>query len=130
MSSSSTTLKKYTSRYLANGCGSCTYLFGGDRCYHRQSINCRASCTCPPLICGLPSAFLQILYPESVTSLAPISWPCTAGAVAGGDDANAKILYDMMVELAAATRFWKRVCIGLGIVCGLLLAGLVFALLR
>jgi hypothetical protein len=73
---------------------------------------------------------MQILHPESVTSLAPISWPCTSAAAADSDTANARILHDLLVELAAATKFWQRVCIGLGILCGLLVVGLVFALLR
>jgi hypothetical protein len=126
MSTARQSVKTFTTKLSPNGCGGCTYLFNRiDGCYHRQTSACQSPCSCPPLICGLPSSILQILYPDSVQKLAPVGWPCISGTGLEGNDESALVLCDLFAQQTAATRFWKRVSMGTAIVSGLLLAGLV-----
>jgi hypothetical protein len=85
---------------------------------------------CPPLICGLTSSILQVVYPDSVLNQRPVSLGCSSANSLEGDDANAQVVLGLLTKLAADRLFWKRVGIGLGIVCVLLVAGLGFALIR
>jgi hypothetical protein len=126
MSTAQETLKRSLTQQAVNGCGGCSYVFNRtDGCYHLQTSNCQTPCSCPPLICGLGSSILQIVYPESVAQLAPVGFPCISGTALDGDEGCALVLCDLFGEQATAARFWKRVSIGLGIASALLLAGLV-----
>ncbi len=128
MPNASESLRTFTTRSIVTGCGSCVYTYNSeDGCYQRKLIGCRDGCTCDPLICGLTSAIIQLIYPESVTTGVPVSWSCSSGS---DEQGNAYVLFGLMTRLAAAVTFWKRVAAGLGIVSVLLVVGLVFALLR
>jgi hypothetical protein len=128
MSTASESLKTYTERYFLNGCGSCSYVYNSDDgCYQREAMNCTSGCTCPPLICGLTSALMQHMHPESVTRAASVLWSCSSS---DGEQANAQLLFGVLTSLVSSVTFWRRVAIGLGIVSALLIVGLIFALLR
>ena len=128
MANASESLRKFTTRRFINGCGSCGYTYNSqDGCYQRASSGCNSGCSCPPLICGLTSLILQLIYPESVSVAKPVSWACSSDE---DEQGHAYVIFGLMIGLASALNFWRRVAIGLGIVSVLLLAGLVLALVR
>jgi hypothetical protein len=110
------------------GCGSCSYTYNiTDGCYHRQSYGCSANCSCSPIICGLGSQLIQALYPGSAKASVGVSLPCTS---AGSDEeACANSLLGVIRGLKDAATFWQRVSIGLGLLSGLLVIGLVVAVI-
>ncbi len=112
----------------SRGCGSCTYTYNiTDGCYHRQSYGCSANCSCSPIICGLGSQLIQALYPGSAKSTGGVSLPCTS---AGSDEeASANSLLEVIRRMKEGTTFWMRVSIGLGVLSGLLVIGLIVAVL-
>jgi hypothetical protein len=108
-------------------CGKCSYLYHtSDGCYHRQSYGCSAGCNCSPLICGLGSLIIQLLWPTSLTSSVPVWLPCSSSG--SDDEAVARSLLEVIRGLKTAAIFWRRISIGLGILSGLLAIGLVVAL--
>jgi hypothetical protein len=112
----------------SRGCGSCTYTYNStDGCYHRQSYGCSANCSCSPIICGLGSQLIRALYPGSAKASVGVSLPCSS---AGSDEeAAANSLLDVIRAIKAATTFWMRVSIGLGVLSGLLAIALVVAVI-
>jgi hypothetical protein len=110
------------------GCGRCSYTYNiTDGCYHRQSYGCSANCSCSPIICGLGSQLIQALYPGSTKQSVGVSLPCTS---AGSDEeACANSLLEVIRRRKDAVIFWQRVSIGLGLLSGLLVIGLVVAVI-
>jgi hypothetical protein len=109
------------------GCGSCSYVYNStDGCYHRQAFGCAANCSCAPIICGLGSQLIQFLYPKSVNQSVGVLLPCT---MSGSDEESCvNSLLEVLSSLKDSAAFWKKVCIGLGVLSGLLAIGLVVAL--
>jgi hypothetical protein len=120
--------RKTAAPLSTSGCGSCTYAYNStDGCYHRQSFGCSANCSCSPIICGLGSQLIQALYPGSAKATVGVFLPCSS---AGSDEeAAANSLLELIRGIKAATTFWFRVSIGLGVLSGLLAIGLVIAVL-
>jgi hypothetical protein len=127
MASTAEAPPKSAPRSSSGTCGSCSYLYSiTDGCYHRQSYHCSAGCTCSPLICGLGSLLIQVLWPDSVTNALGVSLPCSSSG--SDDEAAARSLIEVVRGLKTAETFWRRVSIGLAILSGLLAIGLVVAL--
>jgi hypothetical protein len=128
MANASESLKTFATRRFLVGCGSCTYIYSKeDGCYQRTSNGCTSDCTCPPLICGVTAQVMKLMHPGSVTSAEPVLWCCTPEE---DEPAQAYVLFGLLLALAAALTFWRRVALVMGIVCLLLFGGMVFALLR
>jgi hypothetical protein len=128
MANATDTPRKTVSPMSTTGCGNCTYSYNNtDGCYHRQSYGCSANCSCAPIICGLGSQLIQCLYPSSKKASVGVALPCSPSG--SDEEASANSLLEVIRGLNGATTFWKRVSIGLGLLSGLLVIGLVVAVL-
>jgi hypothetical protein len=103
------------------------YLLQQNGCYqYTGSSNCSSGCGCQAEICGLTALIISAFYPKEAITQKPVPWPCGSTHV---EEDCARHINGLVRNLVSAVEFWQRLCIGLGVVSLLLLAGLIYALL-
>jgi hypothetical protein len=130
MSTATPTLNETAPSSTVDGCGSCTYVYSSvDHCYHRKTKGCTGDCNCPPQICGLASDALQIAYPASVLAAQAVPVPCTSSGTTAEEE-KGQIILGALEALDDSLVFWRRLAIGMGVLCALMASGLAYTLLR